>query len=108
MKPGDGVVFDYGAPEKGEAGGRVYEVFPRGADTLLTFGRGAVDFSLVHPGDIVWKNSDPAHEKRLRATFAGDQPRTLRPVSAEVHGRAGGPLTLLYTVVIVLMVNLVF
>jgi U32 family peptidase len=95
VKPGDGVVFDYGAPEQGEAGGRVYEVFPRGADTLLTFGRGAVDFSLVHPGDIVWKNSDPAHEKRLRATFAGDQPRTLRPVSAEVHGRAGGPLTLL-------------
>jgi len=95
VKPGDGVVFDYGAPEKGEAGGRVYEVFPRGADTLLTFGRGAVDFSLVHPGDIVWKNSDPAHEKRLRATFAGDQPRTLRPVSAEVHGHAGGPLTLL-------------
>ncbi len=95
LKPGDGVVFDYGAPEKGEAGGRVYEVFPRGTDTLLTFGRGAVDFSLVHPGDIVWKNSDPAHEKRLRATFAGDQPRTLRPLSAEVHGRAGGPLTLL-------------
>ena len=95
VKPGDGVVFDYGAPEKGEAGGRVYEVFPRGADTLLTFGRSAMDFSLVHPGDIVWKNSDPAHEKRLRATFAGDQPRTLRPVSAEVHGRVGGPLTLL-------------
>ena len=95
VKPGDGVVFDYGAPEKGEAGGRVYEVFPRGADTLLTFGRGAVDFSLVHPGDIVWKNSDPAHEKRLRATFAGDQPRALRPVSAEVYGRAGGALTLL-------------
>ena len=95
VKPGDGVVFDYGAPEKGEAGGRVYEVFPRGADTLLTFGRGAVDFALVHPGDIVWKNSDPAHEKRLRATFAGDQPRTFRPVSAEVHGRAGSALTLL-------------
>ncbi|HLP07129.1 MAG TPA: DUF3656 domain-containing protein [Opitutaceae bacterium] len=95
VKPGDGVVFDYGAPEKGEAGGRVYEVFPRGSDTLLTFGRGALDFSLVHPGDLVWKNSDPAHEKRLRASFAGDQPRTLRPVSAEVHGRVGGPLTLL-------------
>ncbi len=95
VKPGDGVVFDYGAPEKGEAGGRVYEVFPRGGDTLLTFGRGAVDFSLVHPGDIVWKNSDPAHEKRLRATFAGDQPRTLRPITAEAHGRAGSPLTLL-------------
>jgi putative protease len=95
VKSGDGVVFDYGAPEQGEAGGRVYEVLPRGADTLLTFGRGAVDYSLVHPGDLVWKNSDPAHEKRLRATFAGDQPRTLRSVSAEVHGRAGGPLTLL-------------
>ncbi|HLP01556.1 MAG TPA: U32 family peptidase [Opitutaceae bacterium] len=95
VKPGDGVVFDYGAPEKGEAGGRVYEVFPRGADTLLTFGRGAVDFALVHPGDLVWKNSDPAHERRLRASFAGDQPRVLRPVSAEVHGRLGGPLTLL-------------
>jgi len=95
VKPGDGVVFDFGSPEKGEEGGRVYEIFPRGVDTLLTFGHGAVDFARVHPGDLVWKNSDPAHEKRLRATFAGDQPRTLRPVSAEVHGHAGSPLTLL-------------
>ncbi len=95
VKPGDGVVFDHGAPEKGEEGGRVYELFNRGADTLLTFGRGAVDFARVHAGDKVWKTSDPEHDKRLRATFVGDQPRALRPVFAEVHGQAGGPLTLL-------------
>ena len=95
LKPGDGVVFDHGTPEDGETGGRVYELFPRGAETLLTFGRGDLDATRIHIGDRVWKTNDPELDRRLRASFAGDRPRHLRPVVAEVHGAAGTPLTFL-------------
>jgi putative protease len=95
VKPGDGVVFDAGRPEAGEEGGRIYGVERRGAATLLTFGRGDVNFARVQPGDRVWKTSDPELDRRLRQSFAGDAPRFQRPVHAEVHGHAGAPLTLL-------------
>ena len=95
VKPGDGIVFDFGSPEDGEEGGRVYSVNPCGADTLLTFGHGDLNFSRIHVGDRVWKTNDPALDRALRASFAGEKPRVLRPISAEVHGRAGTVLTLL-------------
>lgn len=95
LKPGDGIVFDAGTPDKGEEGGRVYEIIARGSDTELRFGRGDIDFSRVRAGNLVWKTSDPALERELRATFEGDKIRHVRPVSMEVHGAAGTPLTLL-------------
>lgn len=95
VKPGDGIVFDFGSPEDGEEGGRVYTVNTRGADTLLTFGHGDLNFSRIHVGDRVWKTNDPALDRTLRASFAGDKPRVLRPITAEVHGQPGTPLTLL-------------
>ena len=95
VKPGDGLVFDCGAPEDGEQGGRVYEVFPHPGGTVLAFGRGDIDFNRVHLGDRIWKTNDPELDRRLRATFAGEQPRCTRPVFAEVHGAAGTPLTFL-------------
>lgn len=94
VKPGDGVVFDAGAPEKGEEGGRVYQVETHGAETVLRFGEGDIDFRKVRPGDRVWKTNDPALDRELRATFAGDKIRFQRPIELEVHGRAGSPLTL--------------
>jgi putative protease len=124
LKPGDGVVFDAGKPEEKEEGGRVYEVRgvkcegrgatgemaardARHASRLthhdgsnpqaveLRFGRGDIDFSRIHIGDKVWKTSDPELDRRLRRSFAGDTPRFQRPLSMEVHGAAGQPLTLL-------------
>ena len=95
VKPGDGVVFDFGSPEDGEEGGRIYTVNTRGADTLLGFGHGDLNFSRIHVGDRVWKTNDPALDRSLRATFAGEKPRVLRPLTAEVHGQPGTPLTLL-------------
>ena len=95
LKPGDGVVFDAGQPDAPEQGGRLYAVRAAGAETALTFGRGSVDFARVRPGDRVWKTSDPELDKRLRGTFAGDVPRFQRPVDFELHGHAGGLLTLL-------------
>ena len=94
LKPGDGIVFDAGHPDQPEEGGRVYAVEPRGPEVLLGFGRGDIQFERVHPGDKVWKTSDPELDRRLRQSFAGDQPRFQRPITLEVDGRAGEPLVL--------------
>ncbi len=111
LKRGDGLVFDAGKPEEKEEGGRVYEIrLPRSVagrkssveaiDTppstvLLSFGRGDIDFNRIHPGNRVWKTSDPELERRLRETFAGNTPRFQRPISLEVYGSAGQPLTVI-------------
>ena len=101
-KPGDGVVFDAGHPDEKEEGGRLYEVAaeqPRpGAATplsVLGFGHGDIDFSRVKVGDRIWKTDDPELNRRVRATFEGEQVRFQRPISAEVHGHVGAPLTLI-------------
>jgi putative protease len=95
VKPGDGVVFDAGQPESPEEGGRVYSVESLGADAVLEFGRGDVDLRRLRVGNRVWKTSDPELERRLRRSFEGDQPRFLRPLSGEIHGQPGQPLTVI-------------
>ena len=95
LKPGDGVVFDAGAPDQQEEGGFVYQVDHRGAETWLGFGRGDVDFRRVHVGDKLWKTSDPDLDRRLRQTFEGKAPRFQRAIDVEVHGLVGQPLTLI-------------
>jgi putative protease len=97
LKPGDGVVFDAGRPEEREEGGRVYHVDTASRDgtTALRFGRGDLDWRRVHPGQLVWKTNDPALDRALRATFAGDAIRFKRPLAIEVHGHAGAPLTVI-------------
>jgi U32 family peptidase len=115
VKPGDGVVFDAGRPDQEEQGGRVYEVRrPHGAgpvrttkpaprqpapmtlgEVALTFGRGDLDFGRIHPGDKVWKTSDPELERRVRQTYSGEQVRFQRPLRMEARGAAGQPMTLI-------------
>jgi putative protease len=94
LKPGDGIVFDAGRPDEKEEGGRVYQVQSRGAETVLRFGQGDIDFGRVQAGDRVWKTNDPELDRRLRQSFEGDQIRFRRPLQLAVHGHAGGPLTL--------------
>jgi putative protease len=95
LRPGDGVVFDRGRPEEGEEGGRVYQV-DAGRDglALLRFGHGDIDWRRVQAGQLLWKTSDPALEREVRATFAGEKPAFTRPIRLEIHGAAGTPLTL--------------
>ena len=95
LKPGDGVVFDAGRPDLDEEGGRVYGLERQGEETWLEFGREDIHFERLHTGDRVWKTSDPDLERRLRLTYAGDQPHCQRPVGLEVHGAEGTPLTVL-------------
>jgi len=95
LKAGDGVVFDAGNPEAREQGGRIYQVDTRGAEVTLRFGHGDIDFRRVRAGQLLWKTNDPALDRRVRQTFEGDKIRFQRPLSFEVHGRAGQPLTLI-------------
>ncbi len=100
LKAGDGIVFDPGHGGDDEEGGRVFEMRnaergTRNDEAVLTFMPEAVNFSRVHPGDKLWKTSDAELEKRVRATFAGDAPRFQRPISMEVQGHVGAPLTLI-------------
>src|SRR5688572_7182742 len=95
VKPGDGVVFDSGHPDKPEEGGRVYQVQSRGPETILRFGYRDLDLTRIKLGDRVWKTNDPELDRRVRQTFAGDQPRFQRPIYFEVHGAGGKPLTVI-------------
>jgi U32 family peptidase len=93
LKPGDGVVFDAGRPEEKEEGGRVYQIRKTAAGVRLRFGVGDIDFRRLHPGNKIWKTSDPELERRLQQTFTGERPHFTRPVFFEVHGCADRPLT---------------
>jgi len=101
VKLGDGIVFDAGKPDEKEEGGRIYEIeeprFKIAGEKLteLRFGYGSIDFLRVHVGDKIWKTNDPELDKRLRQSFGGDTPRFQRPVSMEVYGVVGEPLTLI-------------
>jgi U32 family peptidase len=99
LKAGDGVVFDAGRPEEKEEGGRVYGLKPdrkgRKGSYVLSFGKNDIDFNRVHPGNRIWKTSDPELERRLRRTFEGNDPKFCRPIFLEVHGELGKPLTVL-------------
>src|SRR5271154_976228 len=76
LKAGDGIVFDAGQPDQEEEGGRVTHLSsaaPGKATEIRLFGE--VNFSRIHPGDKVWKTSDPALDRGLRQSFAGLAPR---------------------------------
>jgi len=94
-KPGDGVVFDSGHPEQKEEGGRIYAVEQRGQETILMFGRNDLNWRRIHPGDRLWKTSDPELDRQLRQTFAGETPRFQRAIHLEVYGELGRSLTVI-------------
>jgi putative protease len=90
-KPGDGIVFDaadWRSPQEPEEGGRVYEV--RGRE--LRFGNGAVDFTRIRAGDLVWRTDDPELEKTVKLL-----PVHRQPVKVKVVAREGKPLETQWT-----------
>lgn len=107
LKRGDGIVFDAGDPTKKEEGGRVYDLrrsgvklegeAAQGGRIEIVMGRSDVDLTRLHEGDRVWKTSDPALDKRLRATFETDKPYRTFPVAVTVEGREGAPLRTIWT-----------
>ncbi|MFB2835333.1 DUF3656 domain-containing U32 family peptidase [Floridanema evergladense] len=97
IKPGDGVVFDNGHPEKQEEGGRIYAVENKGKETILTFGKRDINLRRIQVGDKVWKTSDPELDKQLRQTFSGETPQFQRPLKLEIHGEVNQALIVIAT-----------
>ena len=90
LKPGDGIVFDTGGDTNAEQGGRIYQV----KGHRLYFEHGKIDFTKLRPGHRVWKTDDPALNKRLQQSYAGNlTPRRRKPITLTVRGAAGEPLT---------------
>ncbi len=103
LKPGDGLVFDasdWRSPQEPEEGGRLFEIVPlREGRCELRFGRGAIDWRRIRPGDMVWRTNDPAVDKSLRVFTNAAAPVRKQAVAATVIAVAGGPLELTLTLV---------
>ena len=74
MKPGDGIVYDYGKPQDDEPGGRISAIWRRGIRVDAADQPDTVEFEVwecpaPQVGWKVWKTSDPALYRSLRATF---------------------------------------
>ena len=95
LKPGDGVVFDNGHPERSEEGGRVYSVELQNGEATLAFGRDRIDFRKIRAGDKLWKTSDPELDRQVRQSYEGETPKFQRPVWVEVQGAEGLNLTVI-------------
>jgi hypothetical protein len=90
LKPGDGVVFDaadWRSPQEREEGGRVYTSRQRGGALELRFGNGAINFSRIRPGDLLWRSTTPTWT-RLARPFS-TPPRRCTPA----RQRARAPAT---------------
>ena len=92
LMPGDGVVFDsagWRSPQEPEEGGPVYLVASAVNGQLrVEFGNGAIQFSRIRRGDLLWRTSDPKLDKVVRSLPAYKQ-----PVSVKVRAREGEPLS---------------
>lgn len=105
VKRGDGVVFQTGAAEGSELGGRVYEVFVNQVSVeqaesgivALAFKRGALDVARLEVGQKVWKTDDPELTARLRKTFTSADPLRRLPIDVDVRAEVGQPLRLVAT-----------
>ncbi len=91
LKPGDGVVFENPGDTDREQGGFLYAV----KGNHIEFQHDKLDFTKIPLGTRIYKTSDPALDKRLRATFQGEIPiRKQRALHLSVTGAAGLALTL--------------
>ena len=101
LKPGDGVVFDaadWRSPELPEEGGRVYQAAAaRSGQLEVQFGNGALDFSRIRPGDLVWRTHDPDLDKAARPFTEAAAPRHKQPLAVHVTAHEGAPLRMTWT-----------
>jgi putative protease len=101
LKPGDGVVFDaasWRSPQEAEEGGRLFEVIvkPNGRLEVL-FANGAVKFSRIREGDLVWRTSDPEIDRIVRPYLEATTPLHKQSVRIEAQARVGAKLRLVWS-----------
>ncbi|TWU35984.1 U32 family peptidase [Novipirellula artificiosorum] len=99
---GDGLAIEV---QQGEfQGGRIYSLETgRGqrfdsveadTDVWIGFGRGEIEWQRVQRGDLVFKNDDPKLNRRLRQSFAGEDPQSRQPIDMVIGAEAGKTLQL--------------
>jgi putative protease len=103
LKPGDGLVFDaadWRSPSEPEEGGHVYQVRP-GLDGALElrFGNGALKFSRIRVGDLVWRTHDPDLAHIARPYTEANAPVAKQPVRVTVTAYEGQPLATVWQLV---------
>ncbi len=98
LKPGDGVVFDaadWRSPQEPEEGGRIYHVIPTRDGLLgLEFANGALDFTRIRPGDLLWRTHDPDLDRATRPLLNPAAPLRRQPLVAKVVAHEDAPLQL--------------
>lgn len=88
LRPGDGIVFDYGKPQDEEPGGRVMYVWLDGTRVDAADAPEEVEFQVYdcpppEPGWRVWKTDDPGMYRALRATYEKTGVRVAVDATAE-------------------------
>lgn len=103
LKPGDGLVFDaadWRSPEEREEGGRIYQVRPSRNGLLeLRFGNGAIDWSRVRVGDLVWRTHDPDLDKVVKPFTQATAPLHKQPLRVRATAHEGAPLMLEWSLI---------
>ncbi len=99
---GDGLAFDGDRAGGTQQGGRIFQLRQRGKDQKrvtagtdeveILFGHGDVETSFIQPGQTVWKTDDPQLNRRLRQSFAGEDPHQTRGIDFHVEAICGEPL----------------
>ncbi|HEX7896961.1 MAG TPA: DUF3656 domain-containing protein [Planctomycetota bacterium] len=99
LRPGDGIVYDYGKPQDDEPGGRIMYLWADGSRVDAADAPEEVEFEVYEcpppePGWRVWKTDDPVMYKALRATYEKTGARV--PVDATV-GESNGKLVVTFS-----------
>lgn len=97
---GDGIAIS-GIHGQEDQGGRVYSLtdetggshksLDSGQIAWIGFGRGEIDWGAVSLDATVFKNDDPKLNRRLRRSYAGEDPHQRQPLDIEVFARTGQP-----------------
>ncbi len=97
IKPGDGLVFDaadWRSPQEPEEGGRVYTVRQvRRGQMELRFANGALNFTRIRPGDLVWRSHDPELDKVARPYLEAPAPLHKQSLNVRLIAHVGEKLT---------------
>ncbi len=85
-------------------GGRIYSLvdhdgleqkeLPAGQPAWIGFGRDEIDWNGVHTSATVFKNDDPKLNRRLRQSFASEDPQFRSPIDLQTVAKTGSPLQL--------------
>ena len=104
---GDGLAIR-GGRDQDSQGGRIYSLddqdgrsqkqLTAGQTAWVGFGHGEMDWTQIQLDATVLKNDDPKLNRRLRQTFAGDDPVRRQPIDIHVVAETGCPLRLMGSV----------